>query len=452
MRASSKLWAVLLIVGVVRASAQAHTAPPARLASATSLSASDIREVVDTVASQIEEIYVDADTAKLIATRLRAKLQSGAYASAPDGNRLAELLTQDLRSVNGDLHLGVRFTPPSPGPAPKNIGPPAFLGRAQHYALGKIDVLPGNIGYLELTGFAIDAAAESTVVAALEYLQTTDAIILDLRRNRGGSGELSNFFISHFTGADTTASLRISSRDPHMNYTRYTMAHVPGPRRPDVPLYILTSRGTASAAEDFTFVLQNLKRATIVGDRTAGAGHNVAMVPSGHGFATSISITRVADPKTGKEWERVGVQPDVRVDPAIALDTAQILALRTLEAKAPVDDRAHLAFLRDVRAAKMHPHSVAGATLEEFAGEYDGDRRVRAANGRLLYEPALGALADTLVSLSDSTFAASTQARLTFVRNAEGVVELHIRSPEGIDAVVRRRSASPLRREASRLN
>jgi len=383
-------------------------------------------------------MYVDVDTAKLIAGKLRASLRSGAYSSAPDGNRLAELMTKDLRSVNGDLHLGVRFTPPNSGMAPGNAGSLAFLGRGQHYALGRIDVLPGNIGYLELMGFAIDAAAESTVVAALEYLKTTDAIILDLRHNRGGSGELSNFLISHFTGADTTASLRVTSRDPHMNFTRYTMAHVPGPRRPDVPLYILTSRGTASAGEDFTFVLQNLKRATIVGDRTAGAGHNVTMVPSGHGFSTSISITRVADPKTGKEWERVGVQPDVRVDPAIALDTAQILALRALEAKAPADDRARLAFLGDVRAAKMHTHTVDSSKLDVYVGEYDGGRHVRAAGGRLLYEVAAGMPADTLVSLSDSVFAASSQARLTFVRSAQGSVELHIRSPEGLDLVVRK--------------
>jgi hypothetical protein len=153
-----------------------------------------------------------------------------------------------------------------------------------------------------------------------------------------------------------------------------------------------------------------------------------------------------------KEWERVGVQPDVRVDPAIALDTAQILALRMLEAKAPADDRQRLAFLRETRAARMHPHAVAGTTLEGYAGEYDGDRRVRAANGKLLYQPAIGVLADTLVSLSDSVFSASTQARLTFVHNAEGMVELHIRSPEGVDAVVRRKSASPLGRETSRLN
>ncbi len=213
---------------------------------------------------------------------------------------------------------------------------------------------------------------------------------------------------------------------------------------------MLTSRATASAGEDFTFVLQNLKRATIVGDRTAGAGHNVTRVPSGFGFATSISITRVTDPMTGKEWERVGVQPDVRVDPAIALDTAQILALRTLEAKAPSADRQRLGFLRATRSARMHPRAIPAATLGEYAGEYDGDRRVRATNGKLLYEFALAVPADTLVSLSDSVFAAGTQARLTFARTADGIVELHIRNSDGIDVVARRKTGSPLRREASR--
>lgn len=425
------------------AASQARALAPTLAGASTpsqELDAKTIRTLVDTVSRQIEQLYVDADTAKLIAQVLRASLAKGAYDHPYDGNRLAELMTADLRSVNHDLHLGVRFVAPGSAGAARP-GMPAFLGREQHYALGRIDVLPGNIGYLELTGFAIDTVAQSAVVAALEYLESTDAIIIDLRRNRGGSGELSNFLISHFTGTDTIASLKVTSRSTDENFVRYTLPSVPGPRRPTVPLYLLTSRGTASAGEDFAFVLQNLKRATIVGDRTAGAGHNVDAVTSGYGFTTSISVTRVSDPKTGKEWERVGVQPDVRVEPGTALDVAQIAALRALESSAPAESRAHLAFLRDTREAILHRHDVASATLAKYAGEYDGDRVVRVANGRLLYVSALGALPDTLVSLSDSVFAASTQSRLTFVRSAQNVVELHILTAEGIDVLVKRKSS-----------
>jgi hypothetical protein len=167
----------------------------------------------------------------------------------------------------------------------------------------------------------------------------------------------------------------------------------------------------------------------------------VTAVPSGGGFQTFISITRVSDPRTGREWEQVGVQPDVRVDPAIALDVAQSVALQRLAAKASGADRERLAFLHDVREAVLHAHDVPGSRLREYAGDYDGDRRVRSQNGRLLYEVPSGTPADTLVALSDSVFAASSQARIIFAHAAGGAVELHVRTPEGADIIVKRKAA-----------
>jgi retinol-binding protein 3 len=442
---SGAVCCVLLVHQPARA--QRATETPARTATEHALDSRMVRSLIDTVSSQIERLYVDADTAKLIARSLRTRYESGAYAHAYDENQLAELMTTDLRSVNHDLHLSVRFAAGNARDA--RTGAVAFLDRDHHYALGRVDVLPGNIGYLELNGFAIDGDAESMLVEALKYLGSTDAVILDLRRNRGGSGELSNFLISHFTGPDTIASLKVSSRQTDMNFTRYTLASVPGPRRPDVPVYVLTSRRTASAGEDFSFVMQNLKRATLVGDRTAGAGHNVTAVPSGGGFQTFISITRVSDPRTGKEWEQVGVQPDVRVDPSTALDVAQSLALERLAAKATGDARERLTFLHHVREAMLHPHPVSNTTLQNYAGDYDGDRHVRVANGRLLYEAPSGTDADTLVALSDSVFAASTQARLIFAHAEGGGVALHIRTPEGSDIIAKRKIAALPTRQKS---
>jgi hypothetical protein len=307
----------------------------AATAQTTSLSAADRRELVDTIANQLERIYVDADTGRMIAARLRDQLRAGVYDTVADPAQLSRLLTTDLRSLNHDLHLSVSYNPAGPSGAGRAVGPPAFLSKAQHYALGRVDVLPGNIGYFEINGFSLESGARDAIVGALTYLQTTDAIILDLRKNRGGDGNLVNFLISHFTGPDTLASVTVKTRGGGRNFTRYTLASVPGPRRPDVPLYVLISRSTGSAGEDCAFVLQNLKRATLIGDRTAGAGHNVAVVSSGHGFQTGISFSRVSDPRTGKEWEQVGVQPDVKVDPAASLDSAKamIAAKRTTSSR-----------------------------------------------------------------------------------------------------------------------
>ena len=317
----------LLVCGLVAVVARSTDAQ------GTPLTASVRREVVDTVANQVERIYVDADTGRMIATRIRDQLRAGAYDTVADPIRLSQLVTADLRSVNHDLHLSVAYNPAglSGGRAP---GPPAFLSKAQHFALGRVDVLSGNIGYMEINGFSVESGARDAIVGALTYLQTTDAIILDLRHNRGGDGNLVNFLISHFTSPDTVPSVTVKLRAGNRAFTRYTLASVPGPRRPDVPLYVLTSRTTGSAGEDCAFVLQNLKRATVIGDRTAGAGHNVTFVSSGHGFQTGISFSRVSDPRTGKEWEQVGVQPDVKVDPAAALDTALSMAAKATGSKA----------------------------------------------------------------------------------------------------------------------
>ena len=322
---TSRTLLILCALAGAGRSAGAQASPPP-------LDAATRREVVDTVSAQVERIYVDADTGRMIATRVRDRRAAGAYDTVSDPRALARLLTADLRTVNHDLHLSVAYTAPDPTAAavPQRGGGLSFLARSNHFALGRVDVLPGNIGYLEINGFAVDQAARDVLVGALRYLQTTDAIILDLRRNRGGDGNLVNFLISHFTGPDTLASVTVKFRAGNRTITRYTLASVPGPRRPDVPLYVLTSRMTGSAGEDCAFVLKNLKRATIIGDRTAGAGHNVSFIQSGHGFQTGISFSRVSDPRTGEEWEQVGVQPDMKVDEATALDVAQSLALKTL--------------------------------------------------------------------------------------------------------------------------
>jgi hypothetical protein len=393
-------------------------------AQATLLTPPIRREVVDTIANQLERIYVDADTGQMIASRLRDRLRAGTYDSIGDPIRLAQLLTSDLRSVNHDLHLSVTYNSGGVQGGGRAAGPPAFLGKAQHYALGRVDVLPGNIGYLEINGFSSEAGARDAIVGALTYLQTTDAVILDLRRNRGGDGNLVNFLISHFTGPDTLPSVKVKLRSGNRTFTRYTLATVPGPRRPDVPVYVLISRATGSAGEDCAFVLQNLKRATLIGDRTAGAGHNVTSVPSGYGFQTGISFSRVSDPRTGKEWEQVGVQPDVRVDVSTALDVAQSMILEGAASNADASQRSGLETALQSVEARLRPHEVAPSVLARYAGEYEGGRRVSVVGKTLVYESPIGGLSETLIPLSDSVFVTPSQTRIQFTLDASSRARL----------------------------
>jgi C-terminal processing protease CtpA/Prc len=266
-------------------------------------------QAVESVAGILEDRYPWPDTAQMISAHLRARHGSGAYASLATLPELAQALTFDIRSVHPDLHLGVRHGP---------MRPPSG---ASGDAIERVERLDGDIGYLKLGMISGSEHAFASVADALKTLDGTAAMILDMRGMPGGSAAMANFLISHFTPPGVL-SLAVQNRATGQTNHRYTLDEVPGPRRTEVPLYVLVDGRSASAAEDIPFVLQNLGRATIVGERTVGAGRNVQGVPGALGLTVLVSTTRVFDPATGREWERVGVGPDITTTSEDALAAA----------------------------------------------------------------------------------------------------------------------------------
>jgi hypothetical protein len=184
----------------------------------------------------------------------------------------------------------------------------------------------------------------------------------------------------------------------------FTMDKVPGPRRPDVPLYVLNSQDTASAAEEFNFVLQNHHRATLVGTRTAGAGHMVRAVPVAHGFMLQVSITRVTDPASGKEWEGAGVQPDIRAKPEWALAVAHAEAVRRILAgTSDGATKQKLAKLLVTLDAQNRPQVETPAALIDYVGIYQG--REITLNGSKLSFGRAGGMPEELTNLGGLRFA-----------------------------------------------
>jgi retinol-binding protein 3 len=297
---------------------------PARV----SMDATARAQAVENVARVVEQNYLSPDTAALIAAHLRRQQSSGAYGDLTTFPDLARTLSRDLQAINGDRHLNVRFEAAGgPQPGPRRVSP-GEAGRPAASGIERVERLVGNVGYLKLSIVA-GSEAFSAVTEALRSLADTDAMILDLRGVPGGSAQMANFLISHFTPPEV---LSLSVHTPATDETvhRYTLAEVPGPRRTEVPLYVLTDGGSASAAEDIPFVLQNLGRAKIVGERTAGAGRNNRFIPAGDGLLVSVSVTRVTDPRSGREWERVGIQPDLAVASEQALAAAHRDALSVI--------------------------------------------------------------------------------------------------------------------------
>ena len=83
---------------------------------------------------------------------------------------------------------------------------------------------------------------------------------------------------------------------------------------------------TFSGAEEFSYNLKNLKRATIVGETTGGGAHPVNGHRIDDHFMIGVPFARAINPISKTNWEGTGVQPDVKVQAADALTTAQKLA------------------------------------------------------------------------------------------------------------------------------
>jgi hypothetical protein len=438
------LVAVILAVSCLAPASRAADAPPP-------LDKKLRSEIIAGTCTELERTYVEADTAKLIANVLRKRHKSGAYDKLTDRNEFAQAVTTDLRSLNGDLHLSLRpgsvgagavggpvivrrvvgdttgagatagggqpvivrrTSPGGPGGSGGRSIPGLPDAREHNFGLERAEILPGNVGYLEVTGFNEGDGFEDAMAAALRFLERTDAMIIDVRRNPGGSGNMSHMLFSHFLPADSIPTILVKSRATPGPELRRSYVDVPGPRRPDVPLYVLTSRRTGSAAEEFSFVLHNLKRATLVGERTAGAGHMVNFVDVPDGFMLGVSITRVSDPRTGAEWEAVGVPVDEAVAADRALTVAQQLALHLLSDRATDPERKRaLQWSADWVAANDAPQPAA-AEQSRLAGLFDEGREVAVQDGKLVYRR--GSMSEVLRPLANDRYMLMPEARIVF--------------------------------------
>lgn len=411
--------------------------------------------VVDSLSAAMIRFYAVEDTGRLVAEHLQRRLKSGAYSGITERHDFADALSTDLKAVNGDRHLSVSPTP-QPGalpmgremlprlnlsarppgydgtprprtstlPQPTPPSPQLLAARRSNFQLPRAEVLPGNVGYLEMRGFPGGAEPEEKIVDALRFLEHTEAVILDVRDHKGGSGFITNFIVSHFFGPDTVHLVNVAVRASGERYQNWTLPAVPGPRRPDVPLYVLTSRGTVSAGEALAFSLKNTGRATLVGENTYGAGRNNPSFDVGHGFTASISVSTVTDPRTGAQFEGVGVQPDVAVPPRAALAVAHELALKQLAEReqAPARKR-ELTLTAEFVAAQAARRAVPAATLQRYVGTYGGNERtVTVEEGRLVWRRLPGQLGQELVPISDTVFAPSAfpAMRMVFERDGAG--------------------------------
>jgi hypothetical protein len=284
------------------------------------------------VAKLLKALYVSAEVGEKMSDALRKSVAEGAYDAMTDPKVLADRLTEDLQNISHDKHLRIRA-----GQFPRETEDDAAQTRpweraaGENYGFEKVERLPGNIGYVKLNYLSGDPAARPTAAAAMNFVKNTDALIFDLRDNGGGSPDMIVFLSDYLFDERVHLNSFYNRREDSTRHTHTSGEAPPGGRYgADKPVYVLTSSYTFSGAEEFAYNLQNLKRATIVGETSGGGAHPVERHRLNDHLAIMVPYARAINPITGTNWEGVGVVPDVGVSSADALSTSRRLAVKKL--------------------------------------------------------------------------------------------------------------------------
>ena len=291
---------------------------PLAPAPSTSIDAQTCAALIDQLATSVAVLYVFPELGALMERELRGRLSVGEYSRWVDAAALAEALTADLQVMSHDLHLRVMFSPNGPPQHPPG-SPMAASG------ISKIEVLDGNIGYIALDGVPPLDMARSGIEAAFAQLLHTNALILDNRNNHGGDPNTVALYVSYLSEGPPVVINTFHPRDGQVEEFRTTDL---GARSYGVtrPVFVLTSGETFSGGEELSYDLQASRRAVLIGERTGGGANPARVLPLRNGFAAQIPFAQPINPITGKNWEGVGVTPDVAVPAERALDEALVRA------------------------------------------------------------------------------------------------------------------------------
>lgn len=318
----------------------ATTLQAAEVDAQTRLTAADRRTVLMAAADLIADRYVIADTARALAEQLRRDATADRWRDRSDPEAFAAAITAHLRSASGDGHLGLsyRATPLAEEVEAAEQTYTAeemdrWYGPHLNYGFEQVRRFDGNVGYLDLRVFAPASTAGDVAAAAMTTLAQSAGLIIDLRENGGGHGDMAHLLAAYLLNEAKPMSGSYD-RPSDTREWALTPAWVPG-RRYGLgrPVCVLISKRTFSAAEGFAYDLQALRRVTVVGERSGGGAHPFKYRRVHPHFVLSLAEGRSINPITGGNWQGTGVVPDVEVPADRALETALTLVREAIAAR-----------------------------------------------------------------------------------------------------------------------
>ena len=332
------LVAGLLLSAIAQLPAGAQAGPSADQPDMV-LNAAQRQQVIEAMIKELHNSYVFPERAKQVEAAIRRHQKNGDYDAITGAEKFSSTLTEHVLAQTRDKHLRMSY---SAQPIPQQSADKQASAREQrqmlaamksnNFGVARAERLPFNIGYLNLFTFAPVKDAAQTLAAAMTLLAHTDALIIDLRENDGGDQATVTLLASYLLD-ERTHMTNIYFRKGERTEQMWTSDVVDGARfGQQKEVYVLTSKDTFSAAEDFSYALKAHKRITLVGETTGGGAHpgdDIRLTPH---FSMFVSNGRSLRPDTDANWERVGVAPDISVNAEDAFKTAQIAILKKLAA------------------------------------------------------------------------------------------------------------------------
>ena len=293
-------------------------------------------KVIRLLSEKLRAYYIFPDVAEKICAGLQKHLDSGDYDDITEGEFFAYALTTHMQEICQDEHLWVKWHLESlPDEETLRLNETwreaqQLQAKVKNYGFYRVERMAGNIGYADIRHFHRPSWGGEIAVAAMNFLANMSAIIIDLRKCSGGDPGMISLISSYFLGREPVHLSDIYWRDDDTTNHYWTLPYVPGQTLDDKPLYLLVSKETFSAGEGFAYDMQARKRATIVGEQTDGGAHPGASYRLDEHFEVFIPIGYLTHPITKRNWEGIGVTPDVQTASEKALAVAHKMALASI--------------------------------------------------------------------------------------------------------------------------
>lgn len=274
----------------------------------------ELNSMIDSISNSVERYYINAEKGKEMSDYIMQKHERGAYSSL-SYKELAKKLTADFVLVSEDVHMSAFYRELHESPKESLLSKRLDgYGVVSNYGYTEVKITKENIGYLKIAHFTkwkFFEEAKQAASQAIGLIRNTDALIIDVRNNPGGFEDIVAHVMSHFFDQKSFHLQKYFCRYEDRGRSIQTTEQLSDRQLADLPIYILINKNTGSAGESLAYMMKHLKRATIIGETSVGAGNGSTYFRINKNFLIQVATWETINAITQTSWEKTGVVPNI---------------------------------------------------------------------------------------------------------------------------------------------